>query len=91
MTKAEVLKIKGRVCKACNKTIEDNREAELHHKTSKTKEYNISDMYNFSDSKIRKELKKCIVLCKSCHTKLHSTYGKKVTIKQTTEFVKSAN
>lgn len=43
---------------------------EFHHKDPTKKEGMISKMI-FSTNKLKKELKKCIVLCSNCHRKLH--------------------
>jgi hypothetical protein len=57
-------------CRVC-------REAEpvaldLHHLDPSTKEGNPSSLYGNSSDKIRKEIRKCVVLCANCHRKLHA-------------------
>lgn len=87
MTKELWLKKNNNECKKCHMVLDmDNRkEAHAHHKTSKTKVDNMANLWGKGASD--KEAKKCICLCKTCHTELHSKYGRKVTIKQTMEFI----
>lgn len=44
---------------------------EFHHLDTKEKEKSISKMVKHSWEKIKKEMKKCIVLCSNCHRKEH--------------------
>ena len=47
---------------------------EFHHKNPKEKEYSISNVIykkNLSLDELKKEMKKCVVLCANCHRKLH--------------------
>ncbi len=60
--------------KCCN--CKENHIAclEFHHRDRKTKELNISYavcVRGFSIKRIKKELKKCDVICSNCHRKLH--------------------
>jgi len=63
------LKING--CAICgyNKC---NFALEFHHVESKEKEFKIneSQLYN-NDKRIIKELHKCILLCRNCHSEIH--------------------
>lgn len=59
-------------CNICN----ENHPAclEFHHKNPKEKEYNISNVIykkNLLLEELKKEIKKCVVLCANCHRKLH--------------------
>ena len=45
---------------------------EFHHRDESTKEFSISEGKGRSTSMVQKEMDKCNVLCKNCHTKLHN-------------------
>jgi dTDP-4-amino-4,6-dideoxygalactose transaminase len=62
-------KLKG--CNICG--YNDERALVLHHKNPKEKTLEVSNMIsrNYSSEKIKKELKKCEVLCQNCHAILH--------------------
>jgi len=47
------------------------RALHFHHIDKSTKDYQISNMYSFSDEKIIQEMKKCIIVCANCHAELH--------------------
>ena len=59
-------------CKECGE--KNWRCLDFHHVDEKTKEYNIGRMLDFSMRKIKKEIRKCIVLCANCHRKKQKTY-----------------
>jgi len=42
---------------------------EFHHQYEKN--YNISRMWSYKNSKIQEELKKCKLMCRNCHAELH--------------------
>jgi hypothetical protein len=45
----------------------------FHHiEGNKNKEFNLSSAQTFSQERIDEELKKCEILCNSCHMKLHN-------------------
>ncbi len=45
---------------------------DFHHRNSKTKEFGISqDGLTRSWKRVKKELKKCILLCANCHREVH--------------------
>lgn len=57
---------KDKKCKICGET--NQLLFEFHHRNSKEKEYNISEiMYTKIWKNIQKEIKKCDILCCSCH------------------------
>ena len=47
---------------------------DFHHIVEEDKETALSGrgMYNLTEQKLQEEIDKCIVLCKSCHHKLHN-------------------
>ena len=52
------------------------RALHFHHVSNKNKAYNVSDMVGkgCSIANIKKEIRKCIVLCANCHQEKHNTY-----------------
>jgi len=52
------------------------RVLHFHHISNKNKVYNVSDMVGkgCSITNIKKEIRKCIVLCANCHQEKHNTY-----------------
>lgn len=57
-------------CKICGYS-KSSRALHLHHLDAETKEYQISNMWSQSDSAIKKEISKCIILCANCHAEVH--------------------
>jgi len=49
----------------------------FHHKNPKEKEYMVGQMLDRPKDKIRKELKKCDLLCFNCHMELHEKLNNK--------------
>lgn len=45
---------------------------DLHHLDPSEKEFHIGAALSRSLEKIQEEVKKCVVLCKNCHTKVHA-------------------
>lgn len=45
---------------------------DLHHKNPKEKENDPSTLVNYSTERLRKEIRKCLVVCSNCHRKLHA-------------------
>jgi len=63
---------KSNLC--CSKCSENHSATlDFHHKLGKNKEMDIAKMVyeGYSIERIKKELKKCIVLCANCHRKEH--------------------
>jgi hypothetical protein len=67
--KKNAVKYKGGKCIQC-KYDKDLKKLIFHHKNSLEKEFTISNC-NYKWERIKKELDKCILLCDSCHSKLH--------------------
>ena len=68
--KAECVKYKGGKCVVCNydKYI---GSLDFHHLNPNEKEFNIAQLRTYSLQKLTKELDKCILLCKNCHSEVH--------------------
>ena len=61
-------------CSICSEA--DSYCLDFHHLDPTQKDFSISDAVSFGlhSDKMTEELKKCIVVCKNCHTKIHR-YG----------------
>jgi hypothetical protein len=57
-------------CKYCNE--KDVCCLDFHHRNSKDKILEVSNMLLYSAKKIIAEIKKCDVVCANCHRKLHA-------------------
>lgn len=64
----------GGKCEHCGIELNDSNYAifDFHHTDPSVKEYVWSKLRLLSDSKIREELSKCILLCSNCHRLVHS-------------------
>lgn len=58
------LKING--CAICGSYV----HLEFAHSKHETKKFAISDFFRYNNNEIVEELAKCILLCKSCHSKI---------------------
>lgn len=69
-TKLRLIEYKGGKCARCgyNKSIPHCYD--FHHQNPKEKEFGIGGK-SFSYEKLKKEVDKCILLCKICHAELH--------------------
>lgn len=45
---------------------------DFHHLNPKEKDFELSIAHSFSQSRINKELAKCVALCSNCHRKVHA-------------------
>lgn len=68
--KKQCVDYKGGKCKLCgyNKYI---GALDFHHVNPSTKEFSISTLRTYSWDKLKKELDKCICVCKNCHAEIH--------------------
>lgn len=72
LLKKKCIDYKGGKCSICGYDKYDG-SLDFHHKNKSTKEFKISSLKNSKFEKIIKELDKCIIVCKNCHSLLHST------------------
>ena len=58
-------------CRDCG--IKDHRVLDFHHKSSKEKDFAISEYYyhQYCEVRLKKEVEKCEILCANCHRIYH--------------------
>jgi hypothetical protein len=61
----EALEYLGGRCKQCG----SDNTLEIDHIDPASKAFNVADMAGYSDAKFWREIKKCQLLCRSCHKK----------------------
>ena len=59
---------KGKCCPECGTT----KDLVFHHTDPDAADHKISQMLSFSLKKLKKEIKKCILICHSCHARFHA-------------------
>lgn len=69
--KQQYINMLGGKCSICGTT----EQLQFHHVNRNTKDLAISRLMNFSKEIVEKELNKCILLCKRCHTNVHKNDG----------------
>lgn len=69
--KNQCVEYKGGKCSVCgyDKYI---GALDFHHINPKEKEFNIANLRTYSWESLKKELDKCICICKNCHAELHN-------------------
>ncbi len=67
------LELLGGKCKACGFD-KYPCSLDIHHLDPEQKDINFGSMRGWSKERIEKELDKCILLCKNCHSAYHSDY-----------------
>ena len=72
-TKKAAVHFLGGACVGCGE--KDFVVLEFHHLRSK--DFNLGEISNKSWDKVKKELKKCSLLCANCHRRKHSSKGDK--------------
>jgi hypothetical protein len=72
--KAIITLAKGTTCSKCNGTYAQE-ELHFHHRDPTTKLFDLSSGHKFSYKLIRAEMKKCDVLCETCHCELHNPHA----------------
>ena len=83
--KAAAVEYLGGKCEKC-KWSGNQAAFQFHHKDSKEKEFEIGNVANKSWDSIKKEMKKCILLCANCHMIHHSTKNEKIFIKEALDY-----
>jgi len=68
--KIECINYKGGKCIVCgyNKYI---GSLDFHHLNPEEKEFNIARLKGYNLESLKKELDKCVILCKNCHSEFH--------------------
>lgn len=57
-------------CKVCGE--KEPVVLDLHHLDPSSKELEVSKTVNYSRERLKKEVRKCVVLCSNCHRKVHA-------------------
>jgi predicted HNH restriction endonuclease len=71
------IKLKKSLCKHCQINLLENYWlAEFHHTDPSKKEEAISEICFKGWERVKKELKKCVLLCSNCHRSLHAKGAK---------------
>jgi predicted HNH restriction endonuclease len=79
--KAAAIKLLGGACSACG--WHGNQAAlQFHHKSKNAKEFTIGNVANKNWETIKKEIKKCLLLCANCHAIEHSTKNEKLFLRE---------
>lgn len=66
-----ILNIMGWKCYRCGYS-EFDVSLDMHHIDLKSKDRNFNSIRYWSKERIDKEIKKCILLCKNCHSGIHN-------------------
>jgi predicted HNH restriction endonuclease len=83
--KAAAIKFLGGKCASC--AWSGNQAAlQFHHTNPKEKDFIIGNVANKSWDSIKKELKKCILLCANCHSIQHSTKDGELFVKEAMKY-----
>jgi hypothetical protein len=69
---AIIAEAKYKPCNVCGK-ISDPDDVDLHHVNPNTKLRAVSSTKTLSVASVRKEIEKCVPVCRPCHKKIH--YG----------------
>lgn len=77
----------GGKCAHCGSTT----NLQFHHTDPSKKKFTIGKPTNYTRAEIKKEAKKCILLCRDCHIKEHQRLGHKSTISLEQEVIRSGN
>lgn len=67
----EYISLLGGACAECGSA----QQLQFHHIDEKNKSFSIGKLMNFSKETSLQELKKCVLLCSTCHKKLHIKNG----------------
>ena len=61
----------GNRCAKCGAT----EHLEFHHLIRGSKDFDLANSFSYGRDKLEKEIDKCILLCRTCHRKLHAAQG----------------
>jgi hypothetical protein len=65
-------RLKGTTCEGCGSTNRDPHELHFHHRDPATKLFGVGDNTTRNRAAILAEIRKCDVLCWSCHPRIHA-------------------
>lgn len=71
--KREYMKLLGNACADCGFT-GHSASFDFHHRDASKKEFQIASRLLCDPKAVRRELKKCILLCANCHRVRHAKY-----------------
>lgn len=83
--KAAAIKYMGGKCAKCGWQ-GDQAVFQFHHVRSNKKDFAIGNVANKSWDIIKKELKKCVLLCANCHAVEHSTKGENKFLREVLDY-----
>lgn len=69
-TKKKIIEHMGGGCKCCNYN-KCSRSLDLHHLDSSKKDANFNSINGWKWDRIKKELDRCILVCRNCHGEIH--------------------
>ena len=69
--KEELMEYKGGKCVACGYSKKVPSAYDFHHLDPKEKEFSISKARFLGMEELKKEVDKCILVCKNCHAEIH--------------------
>ena len=74
MNRDNLSKTHGTVCKVCGATESKgkNKTLHFHHIEPCTKKSNVATIIHYSWEKVKREAKKCVLLCDKCHKGVHT-------------------
>ena len=74
--KLQAIKALGGKCSRCMTFFKDTEVYDFHHVVKGEKEFPLANMWSLSWERIRKELRKCALLCANCHRIIHKEENK---------------
>lgn len=68
--KQKLVDYKGGKCEVCNYS-RCLSSIDFHHRNPKEKDFGVNGHYNMAFEKLRKEVDKCVLVCRNCHGEIH--------------------